>query len=78
MAEQSLLKKALSQKGAMKGKRVEVSNETEEAALAWCRGDVTLTQLARAVGIGNSGHQMYALLAHSLKSYINKSSKPKK
>ena len=50
----------------------------QETALAWVRGEVNLTQIARALGLDNTGYRTYSILALSLKHYLNKSNKPVK
>lgn len=54
---------------------VKITPEMEEAALAWCRGEVSVTQIARAMDLDNTGYRMYAMIAHALKNYINKNFK---
>lgn len=75
MAKKSLLEKAKAIKTNGVGPKVEVSEEMEEVALAWCRGELTLTQIARSLNLDNTGYRTYSLLALSLKNYINKQSK---
>lgn len=70
----TLLDKARSVKTTGLGPKVEVSQEMEDVALAWCRGEITLTQIARALNLNNTGYRTYSLLALALKSHLNKKS----
>lgn len=49
------------------------TKEMEEVALAWCRDEITHTQVARALGLDNTGYRTYAKLALTLKHYLKKS-----
>jgi hypothetical protein len=64
----TLLEKA---RGIISPKRVStVTNEMEDVALAWVCNEINITQIARAMGLNNSGYRVYAKLALALKQYI--------
>lgn len=48
----------------------------EELALAWCRGEINVTQIARVLGYSNTGYRVYAKIALALKDYINSKKSP--
>lgn len=67
----SLLEKAKSLNKAPQ-KIDPATTEMEELALAWCRDEVSLSQVAKALGLNNTGYRTYSKLALSLKIYLNK------
>lgn len=67
----SLLQKAKAH-SSKRGGHFEYSKDLEEVALAWCRDEITHTQVARALGLDNTGYRTYAKLALTLKHYIIK------
>lgn len=46
-------------------------SQMEEIALAWCKDEINLAQIAKALGLNNTGYRTYAKLALTLKNYIN-------
>ena len=63
-----LLDKVKNTKGK---KKYKVPNGFEEVALAWCRDEVTISQIATALDFPK-GAALYSRLALTLKEYINK------
>lgn len=45
--------------------------EFEELTIAWCKDEVSLTQICRALGLDNTGYRVYAKLAVTLKKLYN-------
>lgn len=74
MSKETILQKAKKINHQPK-KTATITKEIQDAALAWCRGEITITQIARAMDLNNTGYRVYALLAHSLKNYLNKNYK---
>lgn len=72
MESKTLLEKAKEIKSTPRNKSIE---GMEELALAWCRDEINLTQIARVLSIPGTGHQVYAKIALSLKEYLNKNYK---
>lgn len=73
MKKKSLLEKA---KEIKTQKRiVDLPDEMDSLALAWCRGEITHSQIAKVLGYDNTGYRVYAKIAISLKSYLNKNHK---
>lgn len=75
--KKTILEKAKAQKSKRQS-NFTPTPEMEETALAWVRGEVNLTQIARALGLNNTGYRTYSILALSLKHYLNKSKSSKK
>lgn len=69
------MKKTLLQKAnELKKKKIFVPDkEMEEITLAWVRDEVTHGQVAKALGLNNTGFRVYSQLALTLKKYINNS-----
>lgn len=65
----TLLEKAKESKNN-KSTRFIPTKEFEELALAWCRDEITLSQINKALGQGNTGYRVYAKLALTLKNYL--------
>lgn len=68
--KQTLLNKAKAIK-ANKRERFVPTKEMEEVALAWVKGEITHSQIAKALGYDNTGYRVYAHLALTLKKYLN-------
>lgn len=69
--KESLLQKA--KKIPMQKSRINhLPQDFEEVALAWCRDEISLTQICKAMGLDNTGYRVYAKLALTLKQYFNK------
>ena len=51
------------------GERGDITSEIIELAVAWAKGDISMTQVSKAVGKKNP----YALLARALSLYIKTS-----
>lgn len=71
--KQTLLQKA--KKVTSHKKVIPQTKEMQEVALAWCRDEITITQIAKALGLNNTGTRIYSKLALSLKSYLNENFK---
>jgi hypothetical protein len=70
---QTLLQKA--KKVTSYKKVIPQTKEMQEVALAWCRDEVTITQIAKAMGLNNTGTRIYSKIALSLKTYLNENFK---
>lgn len=68
--KKTILQKAKEYK-AQKRDNFVPTKEMEEVALAWVKGDITLTQIAKALGLNNTGYRTYSILALTLKNYLN-------
>jgi hypothetical protein len=66
----TLLQKAKESK-SNKSTRFIPDKEFEELALAWCRDEITLAQINKALNQSNTGYRCYAKLALTLKKYLN-------
>ena len=47
-------------------------SQMEEIALAWCNDEINLAQIAKALGLNNTGYRTYAKLALTLKEFIKR------
>ena len=74
----SLLQKAKSIKTG-KQHKFTYTQQMEEVTLAWVNDELTLSQIAKALGLDNTGYRTYAKLALTLKEFIKRqNAKPTK
>lgn len=66
MKKETLLQKALSEKGK---KNLKIMEEDIELALSWANGEISLSQVQKAYG-AKAGSSVYAKLAVALKKHL--------